>query len=309
MRRPAPLPPQLQQRTFTLVEARVLGVGRGRLQASDITNLGRGLYLHGSGPPDPLQVLRGLTQLHRGIWASHQTAARIHGLWLPRRLEQEHALHVSRHRSSPALTLRGVTCHSVLQYPDELVAHDGIPFASPARTWLDLASAMSLDDLVSMGDQLLRNPRSQFEERAAPWATRDGLVRLLATHPNLQGIVRAREALELMRVGADSAPETQLRLAIVRYGLPEPELQLRLNPRDDFSPQADMGYRRYRIAIQYDGETHRDPLQQARDNDRDGRFDAARWRYFKFGSPDLANGFARACHRVAEAVLEARRPR
>ena len=78
-----------------------------------------------------------------------------------------------------------------------------------------MARRLSENELVCMGDQLIRVPRVEFENRIEPFDTLKGLRSLVARHPNLQGVVRARAALERMRVGADSAPESLLRLAML----------------------------------------------------------------------------------------------
>jgi hypothetical protein len=191
-----------------------------------------------------------------------------------------------------------VVGHTVLVFPEEVTVQEGISISTPARTWLDLASILPLEDLVAMGDQLVRHPRPGLEIRTEPWATREDLSTMLKRHPKLQGIVKARHAVELIRTGADSAPETFLRLALTAAGLPEPELQLRLVPGDSYSPAADLGYRKQRIAVQYDGAHHRTREQQSRDNRRDEVFNAAGWRYFKFNADDLANDFRGAVRRV-----------
>ena len=127
---------------------------------------------------------------------------------------------------------------------------------------------------------------------------------MLRRHPKMQGIVKARAAVDLIRVGADSAPETFLRLAMMDAGLPEPELQVQIVPGDSYSPAADLGYRRQRIAIQYDGGHHLTREQQSRDNRRDAAFHFAGWRYFKFNADDLANEFRRAVAQVRTALRE-----
>jgi very-short-patch-repair endonuclease len=125
---------------------------------------------------------------------------------------------------------------------------------------------------------------------------------MLRRHPKLKGTVKAREAAKMIRAGADSAPETFLRLALTAAGLPEPELQLRIVPEDLWSPAADLGYRAQRVAIQYDGGHHLTREQQSRDNRRDEFFNAAGWRYFKFNADDLAKGFRGAVSRVRAAL-------
>ena len=77
-------------------------------------------------------------------------------------------------------------------------------------------------------------------------------------------------------LGADSAPETLLRLAMLDAGLPEPELQLTLWD-GPMAPSADAGYRARRIALQYDGAHHLDEVQRHSDRRRDKAFEAAGW--------------------------------
>ena len=105
-----------------------------------------------------------------------------------------------------------------------------------------------------------------------------------------------------MRVGADSAPESLLRLAITDAGLPEPELQVPLRTGDARSPSADLGYRHRRIAIQYDGGHHLGDAQIFSDRRRDKAFESAGWTVLVFGKEDLADDFQRAVAKIKRAV-------
>lgn len=305
MRAPSPLPLHLSAGPFTVHEARAASLERARLRASDLTPGGRLIYLPVGWEFEMRSLARALTAATPGGWISHLSAAVIYGLWLPPWFRGCRELHLSKPRSLPAVRREGVVGHTVLAFPDEVTVLDGIAISTPARTWLDLARVLPLEDLVAVGDQLVRTPRPGLELRTAAWATPDELRAMLLRHPKLQGIVRAREALELIRPGADSAPETLLRLALTAAGLPEPELQLKLVPSDPYSPAADLGYRKQRIAIQYDGAHHRTPAQQSRDNHRDEEFNAAGWRYFKFNADDLATDFRSAVRRVSLALRTA----
>jgi hypothetical protein len=146
-------------------------------------------------------------------------------------------------------------------------------------------------------------PRPDLEQRSEPYAYKDGLRLLIRQHPNMKGVEKARLALDEMRVGADSFPETFLRLALLDARLPEPELQLRLDPHDDRSPAADLGYRRFRIAVQYDGAHHLTREQQSRDNRRDEAFRSAGWSYFKVNADDLAENFEGVIGHIKRARL------
>jgi hypothetical protein len=97
-----------------------------------------------------------------------------------------------------------------------------------------------------------------------------------------------------MRVGADSGPESLLRLAMTDAGLPEPELQVPLRAGDARSPSADLGYRHRRIAIQYDGGHHLGDAQIFSDRRRDKAFESAGWTVLIFDKGDLTDDFQQA---------------
>ncbi|WP_343038121.1 endonuclease domain-containing protein [Arthrobacter wenxiniae] len=211
---------------------------------------------------------------------------------------------MSKPRKLPETRRKGITGHTLLAFDDEVEAVDGLRISTRARTWLDMARILPLPNLVCMSDQLIRIPRTVFEGRGEPYTTTVSLGSMMARHKNLQGIVRAREALGLMRVGSDSGPETLLRLAMLDAGLPEPGLQLSLWPTPN-APSADLGYRRRRIAIQYDGRTHDDPFQAKSDRRRDDAFRKAGWTVLVFNSEDLAEGYDGAVRRIKAALRHA----
>ncbi|WP_306915851.1 MULTISPECIES: endonuclease domain-containing protein [unclassified Arthrobacter] len=204
----------------------------------------------------------------------------------------------------PEVRRKGIVGHTVMALEGEVEAADGIRISTRPRTWLDLARRLSLSELVCMGDELVRIPRFALEGRSEPFATIEGLRSMVSRHPNLQGIVRARMALDLMRVGSDSGPETLLRLAICDAGLPEPELQLPLRESPG-SPTADLGYRRRRLAVQYDGGHHLLPAQIFSDRRRDKSFEAAGWTVLVLTKEDLAEGFTGATARIKRILRTA----
>ena len=302
MRPSPPLPPSLSSAPFTVHEARAAGLSNGRLRSSDLASEGRLLYLPAGWDFEIRGLARALSAASPGAWISHQTAAVVLGLWLPAWFRDCRELHLSKPRRLPPVRRKGVVGHTVLAFDQEVMVLDGMRISTPARTWLDLASLIPLEDLVAVGDQLIRQPRPGLEDRIEPWSTLPHLNEMMERHPKLKGIVKAREAAELVRSGSDSAPETLLRLGLTAAGLPEPELQLRIVPDDPYSPAADMGYRAQRIAVQYDGGHHLTREQQSRDNRRDETFNAAGWRYFKFNADDLAGDFRRAVNQVRLAL-------
>lgn len=296
------LPNTLASAPFTLESARASGVSASRLRRSDVTHISRGLYRPADWNFELEAAARALSAASPGAWISHVTAARLRCQVLPPWLADSTELHVSKPRSLPEVRRKGVMGHTVLASEDEIETIDGIRISTRSRTWLDLSRRLSLSELVCMGDQLIRVPRVEFEGRTEPFNTLEGLRSLVALHPNLQGVVRAREALDLMRVGADSGPETLLRLAMADAGLPEPELQLALRSDDAASPTADLGYRHRRLAVQYDGAHHLVDAQRFSDKRRDKAFESAGWTVLIVDKADLADGFQGAVVKIKQML-------
>jgi len=290
----ADLPSRLASSPFTFDSALAAGVRTKRLRASDLVHVSRGLYRPSDWDFHLEAAARVLSEVSPGAWVSHVTAARLHCQLLPPWLSDSTELHLSKPKQLPQVRRKGVIAHNVTAGEGEVEAIDGIRISTRSRTWLDMARRLSLAELVCLGDQIIRMPRAEFEDRSKPYDTLDGLRALLRRHPNLQGIVRAREALELMRVGADSAPESMLRLAMLDANLPEPDLQIALRPNDAVSPTADLGYRHRRLAVQYDGDHHLLEAQRLSDRRRDKAFESAGWTVLVFTRDDAADGFQRA---------------
>ncbi len=302
MRKQDFLPQPLAAAPFTFDSAVTAGVSLNRLRRKDMVNVGRGLYRPADWDFDLEGAAKALSAASPGAWISHVTAARLRCQVLPPWLADSTELHLSKPRSLPPVRRKGVFGHTVIAREDEIELVNGIRLSTRSRTWLDLARVLPLHDLVSMGDELIRVPRVDFEGRTEPYDTVAGLRILAGRHPNLQGIVRAREALDLMRVGADSAPETLLRLAIADAGLPEPALQVPLRARDARSPSADLAYRHRRLAIQYDGGHHLDDAQILSDRRRDKAFESAGWTVLVFDRGDLADEFQQAIVTIKRAL-------
>jgi hypothetical protein len=271
------------------------------LHAKDLVGAGRLIRAHTGRDISLVERVRVLCAATPDAWVSHETAALFFDLGLPPWLGLDPRVHLSKPHGLPRVRRAGIIGHRVHVIPGEVVEIDGIRVSGPPRTWLDLAHQLPLRYLVAMGDQLIRTPRPELEFRSIPFAYKEGLRLLIRQHPNMKGVEKARLALDEMRVGSDSFPETFLRLALLDAHLPEPELQLRLDPNNSMSPAADLGYRKHRIAVQYDGAHHRSREQQSRDNRRDEYFVNAGWSYFKPNADDLADGFQELIARIKRA--------
>jgi hypothetical protein len=291
---------------FTLEEATAAGIKQAHLwRRKDIDPVSRGLYRPAEWDFDLEAAARSLSAASPGAWISHVTAAKLHGFCLPPWLSDSNELHLSKPRNLPSVRRKGVTGHTLTVSCGEVELVRGIWISTRSRTWLDLARVLPVKELVCIGDELIRSPRLEFEQRDEPFTTIAALRTMVNRHKNLQGVVRAKEALDLMRVGSDSAPESMLRLAMLDAGLPEPELQVQLRPNDPLSPSADLGYRKRRVAIQYDGGHHLEEEQMFSDRRRDKAFTAAGWTVLVFNKADLADDFGAAVRHIKKALRSA----
>ena len=162
---------------------------------------------------------------------------------------------------------------------------------------------MSVEELTVVADHLLRVPRPDFESRSEPYATREDLEDMLDRHKGTPGIRKARLALDLARVGSDSAPETRLRLALEDAGLPEPLLNVPTELHAGVVRQPDLSYPEQRVAVEYDGEGHSETAQIVRDIAREEDFVRAGWILVRISKRHMQNGARLAVAKVRRTLL------
>lgn len=299
-----PLPPELGP-LVTAKSLRARSIHHDRLKRSDIEPVIRGFHTPSISTLDLISRARLTAHALPTCCISDTTAARILGLVLPWEVADDDAIHLTQ----PAGTTRrirrpGILSHRRELHEAEVINHQGVWVTAPSRIWFDLAEVCSVPSIVQFGDHLIRIPRRRFEGRSAPHATIENLRSVVEHAGRVRGKRKARAALELIRPGADSFRETQLRLAIVNAGLPEPQLQVRLDPDDPTSPVADAAYRDARIALDYDGETHFAPDQWRKDQHRDNRFHVSGWLHLRFNAGDAREDFRRAVQQVRQVLRQ-----
>ena len=227
MKTARPLPDDFQDRPFTEADASRARVSHKRLRHRSLLRMGKGIRSGSSTAALPLNIrVRPFIEVNERCAASHLTAAEL--LVLPRRQQKgtPDMFHVIRPEGSAHLNRPHVIVHRMKLFTDEVTTVDGIPVTTPERTWLDMAELLSVDELVVMGDSCVRMPRAEFEDRDMPLCSLADLQRMIDRHKGKRGLRKAKEAIKFIRVGADSPQETLLRLAMVRAGLPEPELNV-----------------------------------------------------------------------------------
>lgn len=298
----APLPSEINRRGFASKELDTFGLHRGRIAALDIkkspVNL---IYLSTDEENSEIDVARALMKSFPDMWLSHTTAARLQGLFIPERLRKDHRLHVTVPFGASPVRRRGVAGYRS-RNQDRLTFVDGVRISSHVRSVLEISSLLTVQELVILGDQLVRIPRPGFENRTGAHISLDdwGALTMSAKLPKKENLLRS---LAHVRVGADSPPETLLRLRLVESGYPEPELQIPAIPENKYSPTADMGYQKFRIALHYDGAVHYSASSFAKDQNRDHAFDSRGWKNIRCSAADAKAGFLPVLPRLFDAFM------
>jgi len=243
---------------------RAAGLGRGRLDGADLDRPFHGVReaSREEGPGDAALATRlarsYLPLLRPRDRFSHSSAAHLWPLPLPRGLDE---LHVSTTRLGCRPRSRGVVGHESSRAGS--VSRDGMPVSDPIGLFVELGCLLDHDDLVAVGDALVLDPEVLDPRDPRPWITLDELRAGVAAHPRAPGLALARRALRLVRVGAESRPESLLRLLLRRAGLPAPELNPVLRDRRGRRlGRFDLVYREARVIVEYDGDQHRTSTAQ-----------------------------------------------
>ena len=152
------------------------------------------------------------------------------------------------------------------ELPDEEVCIvAGMRVTTAARTAFDIGRGLPVAKAVPVLDALLN----------ATGIKPADVLTVADRHRRARGIRRLREALELADGGAESPQETRVRLLLVAAGLPKPETQIEFR---DLHIRVDMGWREWKVAVEYDGIQHwENRYQRSWDIERIALLEAAGW--------------------------------
>lgn len=279
MRRPRELPSHLRCQPFTVSQARSAGLSRRRTRAADLVSPCHGVRATAGAGEGLLERVRALTCV-TGAVVSHASAAVLWGFPLPLALQHLVLIHLTVLPGRRAVRRRGVVGHQQALQPEEITPGRHVACTSPLRTWFDLAGILSLDELVIAGDFLLR--------RRNPLTTQRELDAYLDGKRGYPGYRRAVRARALIRADTDSPKETELRLLLLRHGLPEPGINAPIfDQSGGWIQDPDLSYDNEKVAIQYDGGHHATPAQRRSDIFRDENAKDAGWRVVVLTQWDL----------------------
>ncbi len=276
-------------RPFTRATALSGGLSDRQLAGPGYRRVYPGVYV-ASTIPDSLVVRAraALLAAPPGGTLSHHTAAQF---WSGLALDSTRVHVAYSVTPGPAWTAIKIHRH---RHPLDRARRHGIPVTSPQQTFVHLARHLDLVDLVAVGDAMVRRRVIVPEELAGYAALWDGQCRRAAAG-----------AAYLVRRGVDSAPESKVRLLMVLAGLPEPVLDHRIFDDDGvLRYRIELAYPEVKLAIEYDGRWHEDPVQRLLDARRRSDLESDGWRFVVLVAEDLSVTPEQTLRRLAAALRE-----
>ena len=169
--------------------------------------------------------------------------------------------------------------HYVLAEDEVQLRHDGIRVTTPARTAFDLGRRLPRQDAVVVLDALCHATDLKPAEIEA----------VMMRYPGARGVRRLREILPIIDGKAESPPESLTRLLLIDAGLPHPDTQVYVFDKfGGFIARCDMGWREWKVIVEYDGEDHWTRARRANDIERYALLEELGWVVVRVGA-DLLN--------------------
>jgi hypothetical protein len=182
-------------------------------------------------------------------------------------------------RDSPWRGPRGVRVHRTVVADGDVVSLEdgGIRVTTALRTAWDVAALETvpnavaiLDGMVAAGRLDLAHCRRMADGARGRWRTS-----------------RVAKVLPLVDGRSQSPPESWVRVACMRAGLPAPVPQFAVVVAGEFLGQVDLAWPEQRLIVEYEGAYHFDELQIHRDDRRYQQLVAAGWRVIRLSAADL----------------------
>jgi very-short-patch-repair endonuclease len=194
--------------------------------------------------------------------------------------------------------------------PDRIETREihGLALLDPIATVFASAAGLTHRQTAVMVEALIATARNYPGKRDdCPPATVAMIHRRLLEWGRFPGCGKLRAALEIVREGAESPKETETRLLLRDFHLPEPVVQHTVVVDGRFVARTDLAYPEWRIAIEYEGDHHRTDRDQWRADIRRQRdLEDNGWIVIRVTQLDLAEGGAALAARVRRAIASRR---
>jgi hypothetical protein len=214
---------------------------RQRLRAKRFTRLSRDLYVLEGGATDVRARTRAALLVLPDAVACLATAGLLQRL----PVDDDGLVHLARGRRAARSEREGVRVHRTPVDDDERLDLRGVPVTDGPRTFVDLAGRLDLEQLVAVGDVVLR--------RYGPEHLRAAVDR----RRRRPGLPLARQSLALLDAGSGSPAETRVRLRLhvagftaLRHGVVVRDLD------GGWLAEPDLADELARVAVQHEGAVH-----------------------------------------------------
>ena len=276
-----PLPDSLG-RAFSIRDATAAGTSYGRLRGRDLDRPFQGVRAVSRADGLIERCADYAARMRDDEFYCSVTAALLHGLPLPLVHEWDPRLHVAVPNPRRAPRSRGIVGHKFVVHPErgEVVEVAGFRVSSPERAWCELGAVLDLRELVRAGDQLIR-PANRLSSAGR-------LRKILERHPARRGRETLIAAFGLLHPGAESPPESDLRLICIEAGLVGFSVNLEVPiPGTGRRRRIDLAFARERVAIEYQGDHHRSVSQWRADMTRLAELESIGWTVVYVNADDL----------------------
>jgi very-short-patch-repair endonuclease len=274
MRKATRLPHPLNAEPFSVEQALRVGLSPRRLRALDLSAPFHGVRVPTPTPTLAQRCLALQAWLPADAFFSDATAALLMGVPIPLPLERDARVHVTVPLGRRAPEGKGVLGHSRRYRPADVRLWHGVRLSAPERVWCEMGAVLGLGDLVAVGDHLIhwRSPLTNVEK----------LTKATVGWRGRRGAQQLERALLLLNERAESPQESRLRVVLqdlpgmsINHWVPEQRARI-----DIAFPQA-------KLAVEYQGDHHRDAANYRADLMRIARLESAEWHVLQVSALDL----------------------
>ena len=172
---------------------------------------------------------------------------------------------------------KGIQVHRSVVAASDVVVVDDVPMTTPLRTAWEVCTLETVTTAVGMLDGMVR----------AGHLSSAALSSLVVSMRGRWRHSRAKTVIPLVDGRAQSPPESWVRVACVRAGLPAPTPQFVVLADGVFLGKVDLAWPEEKLIVEYEGPHHFERLQIVRDDRRYAAFVAAGWRVIRLSTNDL----------------------
>lgn len=297
-----------QHGLFTVAQAVEAGYSEREVKflarTREWNRLRRGVYIDSQLMPtgDPaLHVLAARAALlcvKDGAFASHLTAATIHGLSL---LDPDlSTVHITRVALASSRTEAGIHHHVARVPASRIITIDDLAVTDVAWTVIDTARESSLEQGLVLAESAL------WREEATP----ESLRSVLEHCRDWPGSRIASRVVSFASNGSESAGESLARLAFERLSLPQPRQQIAVRDARGYVGRVDFLWDEHRTIGEFDGRLKYEnapPAVLYAEKIREDRLREAGFEVVRFGWADVQGAAEELGRRIRAAFARAAR--